>query len=92
MHHSWKRQARYKDRESFTRKATLGNMYESSGGHTIEIHKNYNGSGPSALGGSKEWPVVTSKIAFITGQEDVAMEFAEALSAFTDRWLRSRSL
>ena len=31
---------------------------------TIERHFNYNGSGPTAFGGAKEWPVLTICIAF----------------------------
>lgn len=29
----------------------------------LRIHKNYNGSGPSAFGGAKEWPHITLTVA-----------------------------
>lgn len=59
----------------------IGNNCETGNAHTIEIHKNYNGSGGDAFGGADEWPVVSASIGFQVGEERRAIDFAKKLSA-----------
>lgn len=59
----------------------IGNNCETSNAHTVEIHKNYNGSGDDAFGGAREWPVVTVKVGFQVGEERRAIDFAKKVTA-----------
>jgi hypothetical protein len=47
---------------------------------SIQLHKNYNGSGPTAFGGRKEWPVLTLEVAFDVGEESRRQELADVLA------------
>lgn len=58
--------------------------------HQLELHYNFNGSGPKAFGGAKEWPVVTAKVVFQTGEEDMRDEFAEKLASFINSFMVER--
>lgn len=79
------------DQPIFKRKGIFAGRctnYESV--HEIELRSHYNGGGPAAFGGAKQWPVVTTKIAFNEGEYSFAAEFAEDLGRFIDRWLEKR--
>jgi len=58
----------------------IGNDFETGNAHTVEIHKNYNGSGDDAFGGAREWPCVTAEIGFQVGEERRAIDFAKKLT------------
>ena len=75
----------------FQRKGTFAaNQVHYESVHNIELRSHYNGSGPSAFGGAKQWPVVTSKVAFNEGEYQLAAEFAADLGKFVDGWLKER--
>lgn len=57
----------------------------------VEAKHNYNGSGPKAFGGARQWPVVECHVGFQTGEEELASEFATDLGKFIDRWLVEHS-
>lgn len=58
----------------------IGNNCKTGNAHSVEIHKNYNGSGDDAFGGAREWPHVTAKIGFQVGEERRAIDFARKLT------------
>jgi hypothetical protein len=59
----------------------IGNDFETSNAHSVEIHKNYNGSGDDAFGGAREWPHVTALVGFQVGEERRALNFSKKLVA-----------
>ena len=76
----------------FKRKGTFArNQTEFESVHDIELRSHYNGGGPSAFGGAKQWPVVTSKIAFNENEYALAVEFSQALGEFVHGWLKERN-
>lgn len=79
------------DQPFFERRGKFaGNCTEYSGVNKIELRNHYNGSGASAFGGAKNWPVVTSKIAFVEGEYQLAADFAKDLGAFINERLEKR--
>lgn len=53
---------------------------------TLEIHKHYNGSGPDAFGGSKEWPHLSLDINLPDTYSAIAAEyFISDLRALLER-------
>ena len=57
-----------------------GPGYISGSAASVNIHKNYNGSGPSAFGGAKEWPHITVRVAFPSDTQ------AEHVAAVADKF------
>ena len=79
------------DQPILKRKGTFArNQTEFESVHDIELRSHYNGSSPTAFGGAKQWPVVTSKTAFNEGEYTLAAEFSYDVAQFIDCWLRIR--
>lgn len=79
------------DQPKFKRKGTFAAQcmdFESA--HDIELRSHYNGSGATAFGGAKNWPVITAKIAFNQDEYALAAEFAKDLGEFVNEWLEKR--
>lgn len=79
------------DSPRFKRKGTFARACaEFESAHEVELRSHYNGSGPTAFGGAKQWPVVTASTAFNENEYELATEYARALAEFTDKWLKER--
>ncbi len=46
---------------------------------SIELGKSYNGSGPNAFGGAKEWPYLRIEIPFQVGEEERMKTIADMI-------------
>lgn len=80
------------DQPSFKRKGTFArNCTEFESVHDIELRSHYNGSGASAFGGARQWPVVTAKTAFNENEYSLAAEFAKDLGDFVNEWMEKRN-
>lgn len=79
------------NRPKFLRKGTFaGGCTNFESVHNIELKHKYNGSGPDAFGGAREWPVVEAHVAFNENEHELAVEFAQGLAAFIHDFLSSR--
>lgn len=68
----------------FNRECKMAGNVVMSNGVSLELHKNYSGSGAAAFGGAKEWPHLTLRVAFPAGHEEQRESFAEKLRKFID--------
>lgn len=81
-----------KRHSSFKREGTFaGNCTHYSDVHEIELRHHYNGGGPQAFGGVQDWPCITAKISFNSGEEELAAKFATELGTFVDTWMKARN-
>lgn len=64
----------------------MGRGCESSNAIEIRGHHHYNGSGPQAFGGAKQWPNVTLQVAFEEGQEELRDTFIKSLRAHIENF------
>lgn len=80
-------EARKRGEWTVSRSSPGGRGMTFSDGVTIDAHHNFNGSGPTAFGGAKQWPHVTMHMSFVEGDEPRRDEFVRALQGFIDHWL-----
>lgn len=83
----WTKQKRVGRGFEYSRLGLNGRSSQSGNAHIVEVHWNYNGSGPQAFGGAREWPVVSAHVSFVEGEEQRAEEFGAALRDFIDNYL-----
>jgi len=80
---SWKKQ----DKRSRKLSGLIANNCEYDNVAVIELHTNVNGSGDKAFGGAKSWPVLTLKVGFQAGEEELRNQLAEKLEKVTQEFL-----
>jgi hypothetical protein len=68
----------------YSRPGVIARAIECEDAIWIEVHKNYNGSGPEAFGGAEEWPVITLRWSFDESASSQVDELRKQLQAFVD--------
>jgi hypothetical protein len=53
----------------------------------FEVHRNYNGSGDLACGCQSDWPVLTLRVGFLQGEDDLRDKLHKDLTELMDDWL-----
>jgi len=77
-------------RKEFIAAGKMGRNYTCSNAHEIKAGYNFNGSGPDAFGGAREWPTAHAKVAFQEGQEKERDAFVEALKDFVSDYFEPK--
>jgi hypothetical protein len=67
----------------------VGRDFETDNAITIEAKHHYNGSGPNAFGGAKQWPHVKLDVGFQEGQEGLRDEFVTQLRRLCEKFFQA---
>lgn len=70
--------------------ALMAKGYTSETGIEIYAKSHFNGGGPTAFGGSREWPHLQVDVSFEEGQEAKRDELAKVLQLAIDKFFSSK--